>query len=83
MLSIKNVENFLNKKLSLNDIKKLIKKNFDEYTQNKNCEMPNLIFSNNSLKLFDLEIEKPNFIGEKKTYANIVFIKNYEKFKFK
>ena len=26
MLSIKNVENFLNKKLSLNDIKKLIKK---------------------------------------------------------
>ena len=35
MLSIKNVENFLNKKLSIKDIKKLIKKNFDEYTQKK------------------------------------------------
>ena len=76
MLSIKDIFNFIEKKINFKKLKFTINKNRKKYNINKKCDLPNLILSNNDFQKFELMTDEPNFVGDKTCIGNIIFVKN-------
>ena len=76
MLSIKDIFNFIEKKINFEKLKLTINNNKKKYIINKKCDLPNLILSNNDFQKFELMEDEPNFVGDKTCDGNILFVKN-------
>ena len=78
MLNLNNVTDLIYKKVNINFIKKIIKTNLENYKINLASDMPNLIFSVEDFKKFELLSDEPNFVGENIVHTNFIQISKFE-----
>tara|TARA_B100001057_G_C22870171_1_gene958470 strand:- start:3482 stop:6478 length:2997 start_codon:yes stop_codon:yes gene_type:complete len=78
MLSIYDIMNYFSNKINIHDLRNKIKNNHKNYCYDLMCDMPNIITSKKSFKQFELLLDEPNFVGEKKVNSKIIKISKLE-----
>jgi choline kinase len=80
LLTVKDLIDFINKKISFTNLKKKIERNDNLFKLNLRCEMPNLITKVSDLSYYELTENEPNFVGSKTVdehFIRVLKLKNY------